>query len=194
MSGDLARAHAPRVHRDDLVVEAREAGLPFGYDLRFKRPIAIPRRLERQLAEIAFQGLGGLAVTRVAAVVAGLVVFRIPEMIGHLGLHGPLQQRFCELLQQPVFANDVFWLLIIRQQFVNEVEVDGHRVSLVSFFRWPFTQCNLHPRLSRTTPSIVAASSAKTTSTSIFPPSPMLSCWVEMSSPLERIAFTISSA
>src|ERR1041384_7210296 len=145
MSGDLARAHAPRVHPDDLVVEAREAGLPFGYDLRFERPIAIPRRLERQLAEVAFQGFGSLAVTRVAAVVAGLVVFRIAEMIGHLGLHGPLQQRFRELLQQPVFANDVFGLLVVRQQFVNEVEVDGHRISLVSFFRWPFTQSNLYP-------------------------------------------------
>ena len=83
------------------------------------------------LAEIAFQGLGCLAVARVAAVVAGLVVLLIAEMVGHLGLHGPLQQRLGELLQQPVFANDVFGLLVVRQQFVDEVEVDGHRVSLV---------------------------------------------------------------
>jgi hypothetical protein len=52
-------------------------------------------------------------------------------MIGHLGLHGSLQERFGELLQQSMLADNVFRLLIVRQQFVNEVEVDGHRVSLV---------------------------------------------------------------
>src|SRR5579871_6342741 len=66
-------------------------------------------------------------------------------MIRHLRLHSSFQEGFRELLQQPVFANDVFWLLVVRQQFVDEVEVDGHRVSLVSFFRWPFTQSNLYP-------------------------------------------------
>jgi hypothetical protein len=44
---------------------------------------------------------------------------------------GSLQQRLGELLQQPVLAYDVFRLLVVRQQFVNEFEVDGHRVSLV---------------------------------------------------------------
>jgi len=36
-------------------------------------------------------------------------------MIGHFGLHRTLQQRFGQLLQQPVFAYDVFWFLVVRQ-------------------------------------------------------------------------------
>src|ERR1700683_1128099 len=77
------------------------------------------------------QRLGGLAIARVAAVVAGLVVLRVAQMIGHLGLHGSLQERFGELLQQPMLADNIFRALIVRQQFVNQVKVDGHRVSLV---------------------------------------------------------------
>src|SRR6202044_669135 len=130
VSGDLARAHAPRIHRYDLVVEAREARLSFADDLRLERTVAVPRRLQRQLPEVAFQRLSGLAIARVAAVVAGLVVLRVAHMIGHLGLHGSLQERFGELLQQSMLADNIFRLLIVRQQFVNQVEVDGHRVSL----------------------------------------------------------------
>src|ERR1017187_1558328 len=69
----------------------------------------------------------------------------IAEMFGHLRLHGTFQHGLGQLLQQTVFTNDVFWLLVVRQQLVDEFEVDSHRVSLVCFFRWPFTQFNLHP-------------------------------------------------
>jgi hypothetical protein len=46
--------------------------------------------------------------------VADRIVFLVAQMLGHLGLHGALQQRFGQLLQQPVLANDVFRLLVIR--------------------------------------------------------------------------------
>jgi hypothetical protein len=36
----------------------------------------------------------------------------VTEMRGQLGFHGPLDQRFGELLQQPILANNVFRLLI----------------------------------------------------------------------------------
>jgi hypothetical protein len=91
VSGDLARAHAPRIHRNNFVVEAGESRLPFAYDLGLERPVAIPRRLQRHLPEIAFQRFACLAVARVAAVVASLIVLDVAEMIGHLGLHRSLQ-------------------------------------------------------------------------------------------------------
>ena len=62
---------------------------------------------------------------------AGRVVLLIAQVFGQLGLHGPLQQSFGQLLQQTVLAYDVFWALVVRQQFVDEFEVDSHRVSLV---------------------------------------------------------------
>lgn len=52
----------------------------------------------------------------------------VAEMLGHLRLH---RSRLGELLQQPVFANDVFGLSIVRQQFADEFEVDSRRFSLV---------------------------------------------------------------
>src|ERR1700737_547661 len=128
---NLARAHAPRVHRYDLVVETGEARLPLTDNLRFVAAVAITRRLQRYLPKIPLQRLGGRAIARVAAVVACRVMLLIAQVVGHLGLHGPLQQRFGQLLQQTVFAYDVFWLLIVRQQLVDEFEVDSHRVSLV---------------------------------------------------------------
>ncbi len=115
MALDLARAHAPRVHRDDLVVEACEPRLPLADDLRLKGAAAIARRLQRHFSEIALQRFGSRAVARVAAVIAGRVVLLIAGMLGHLSLHGALQQRFGQLLEQTVFANDVFWLLVVRQ-------------------------------------------------------------------------------
>jgi hypothetical protein len=96
---DLARAHPPCVHRDDLVVEAGEARLPLADDLRFVAAVAIARRLQRQLAEIPFERLARRAVPRVAAVVARRVVLLIAQMFSHLGLHRALQQRLRQLLQ-----------------------------------------------------------------------------------------------
>src|ERR1700739_913436 len=42
---NLSRRHAPRVHRDDLVVETGPAGLPFGHDLGIERSLPVPRSL-----------------------------------------------------------------------------------------------------------------------------------------------------
>src|ERR1035441_9428805 len=45
MALDLARRHAARVHRDDLVVEAGPARLSLSHDLGLERGLAIARRL-----------------------------------------------------------------------------------------------------------------------------------------------------
>jgi hypothetical protein len=77
-----------------------------GPDKKIKLMLAYPIvpiawRLERHLSEIALQRLGRPAIARVAAVMAGRVVLFIAEVLGHLGLHSALQQRFGQLLQQP---------------------------------------------------------------------------------------------
>src|SRR5438046_4229810 len=60
-------------------------------------------------------------------------------MVRELGLQRSLQDCFGELFQQAVLADDVFRLLVIGQQLINERLVDSHRF-LILLFRWSFTQ------------------------------------------------------
>src|SRR6266446_317441 len=48
-------------------------------------------------------------------------------MVGQFRLQRSLQDCFRELFQQAVLADDVFRLLVIGQQLINECLVDGHR-------------------------------------------------------------------
>jgi hypothetical protein len=114
----------PRAYIETILSsEAGKPRLALTDDLGFVAAVAIARRLQRQLPEVAFERLGGRAVARISAVVA--------EVLGHLGLHGAFEQRLGQLFQQSVFANDVFRLLVIQQQLVDKFNVDCHRVSLV---------------------------------------------------------------
>jgi hypothetical protein len=47
------------------------------------------------------------------------VVLLVAQVVRQLGVHGSLQHSLHELLQQPVFADDVFRLLITLQQLVD---------------------------------------------------------------------------
>ena len=94
MPDDLPGAHTPRVHRHDLVVEAGEAALVLGDQLRGEAGLALTRHLDRQLAGIGHHGLPAVAVTCVAyAVIAG-------EVMVHLGIQGTLGQRLLQGIQQ----------------------------------------------------------------------------------------------
>jgi len=95
-------------------------------DLRLKGPVSIPRRLQRQLPKRSFDRLGRLAVTRVAAVVPGRVVLIVADVLSHLRGHCSLQQLLRQLLQQPVFANQVLGLFVVLQQIVYQLVVYGH--------------------------------------------------------------------
>src|SRR5260370_33100008 len=66
-------------------------------------------------------------------------------MVGQFRLQRSLQDCFGELFQEAVLADDVFRLLVIAQQLINEVLVDSHRF-LILLFRWSFTQLLLQLR------------------------------------------------
>jgi len=72
-------------------------------------------------------------------VVSGGIVLLKSQMVRELGLQRSLQDCFGELFQQAVLADDVFRLLVIGQQLINERLVDSHRF-LILLFRWSFTQ------------------------------------------------------
>src|SRR4051794_13763981 len=96
VADDLAGAHAPRVHRDDLVVEAGEAPLVLGDQLRVEArlPVAWYRQLDP-----ARVGDDGLAAVPVAAVAGSLLT---AEVVVHLGVQRPFGERLLQLVEQAV--------------------------------------------------------------------------------------------
>src|SRR4029077_9392438 len=110
---DLARRQSAGVQADNGLVETLKTPLPFGHDLRLKSTVAITRRLQRPLPTLSLEGLGRAAVARVAAVVAGRIVFVIAQMHRKLCTHGFFQQSLLQLLEQPVLAQQIFGLLVV---------------------------------------------------------------------------------
>ena len=123
---DLAGRQAARIQRENLIVEAFKASLVLGDDLRLEGGVAVARHGNGEGAEVAFEGLGGLAVAGVAAFVAFGVVLGVAEVMGEFGLHGAFEQGFGELLEQAIFAEHVVGLFIVLEQFVNQIDVDRH--------------------------------------------------------------------
>ena len=60
----------------------------------------------------------------------------VPQMLRHLSLNGSLDQSFGQLLEKPVFSNQVFRLFVIRQQAVYQFVVYGHFSSFENFGRF----------------------------------------------------------
>jgi hypothetical protein len=83
---DLAAGHAARIRRDDLVVEAVEAGLTLLDELRLELRVAVARDINVELAALATDGFRGLAIAGVAAVFTGGVVLFVTEMASEFAL------------------------------------------------------------------------------------------------------------
>src|SRR5205085_3004003 len=99
--------HAARVERDDLLIEAVEAGLVLLDELRLELRVAITRHVNLDLAALAAQGLRGGAVARVARRVSTQRVLFVAEVVSQLAVQGAFNQGFGELLQQPVLTEQV---------------------------------------------------------------------------------------
>ena len=97
--GDLAGAHTPRVHRHDLLVEAGEAALVFGYQLRVKARLAVARHVNRQLARLGQHGFPAVTIARVAdAIFSG-------QMVIHLRFQGAFVSAFFRESSRPPCSN-----------------------------------------------------------------------------------------
>jgi hypothetical protein len=118
MSFDLAAGHAARIHRDDLIVEAIEAGLPLLDQARLELRRTVAGYGNLKLPALAANRFPGLTVTGVAGVRPGGIVLFVAEMMGHLTLQRTLDYGFGELLQQPVEAFHIVGRLVVFQKFV----------------------------------------------------------------------------
>src|SRR5205814_6335827 len=82
---NVARAHAARVHRQNLLVEARKAAFVLGNNLGFEGPVAVARHFDLYRPEVPLYLLAAAAVSVVAASAPFWRVLLIAQMMAHLG-------------------------------------------------------------------------------------------------------------
>ena len=138
MALDLTDRHSPGVERDDFVVEAIQARLAFGHDLRLEAAVAVARHLDLDRPILGQHRLGVGPVAVVAGPSAGGIALLITKMVRQLGAQRPLEQRLLQLLEQAFLAQQVLRLLVAGQKLVKMFWLDRHRV--VPFVRLP-TDC-----------------------------------------------------
>ena len=92
--------------------------------------------LDRQIAFVVLERLGGLAVATVAAVPAIGGMFLVAEMIGELGFQDPFGHALLHALEQAVFAEEVLGIHPVFHQLVEKTVdltwgllVSGHSTS-----------------------------------------------------------------
>jgi hypothetical protein len=92
-------------------------------ELRLEAGVAVARDVELDLPALTLR-LRRSAVTRVAGVVAGRIMLLVAKVVGEFAIKGALDQCFGELLKKPVLAKQVFRLLVVLQQFIQEFRSD----------------------------------------------------------------------
>src|SRR5207253_2917386 len=85
-----------------------------------------------QFAEVALESFLAFPVARVAPVVARRIVLLVAQMIGQLGLQGSFQDSFGQLFEQTVLPDDILGFLVLGEQLVDQLLVDGHGISFSS--------------------------------------------------------------
>src|SRR4051812_23350202 len=121
MTLDVPDRHPPGVHPQDLVVETGEPALPPLDQLGLEAPLPIPGHLDVHLAQLGLEGLGAGPVPGVRGATPLRVVLLVPQVLGHLGLQGPLHQPGRQLLQDAVLASQVLRLRVTRQQLIQQL-------------------------------------------------------------------------
>jgi hypothetical protein len=97
------------------LVEAGKPPLVLRQDLRFKAPVPIARRRHFHGAKVPLHLFPALPVAVVAAAAPRSFTFLVAQVMRHLSPHGPFQQRFSQLLQQPFWPNNLFFALPRKQ-------------------------------------------------------------------------------
>ena len=118
---DIPRRQPPAIEREDLVVKALKPPLTLSDDLRLKAPVAIPRRVDRNLTVLGDQLLRRRPVPGVPRAARRLLVALIADVIGDLDLHGALHQPLGQLRQHAARPDDLLLGPSTSQQLVNHI-------------------------------------------------------------------------
>ena len=95
---NLPHRHAAGVERQDLVVEARPAGLVLGDELRLECAVSVAGNLDRQFAEVPFQRLPAFAIAGIAGRIGDRFILGVAQVLGHFRFKRALHQHLGELL------------------------------------------------------------------------------------------------
>lgn len=95
----LPHRHAARVHRHNLVVEARESPLVFGHQPRLEASLAVARHLEAHRPVLGEHRLVAGAVAVVARVLGLVGAGPVAEVVREFGAQRALDQRLLECHQ-----------------------------------------------------------------------------------------------
>ena len=98
---DLAHAQAAGVHRQDLVVQARQAGLALGHQPRRKARVTVTRRADRDVAEIGRERLRGRPVADVGRAAGRRLARPVAQVLAQLAAQRGLDHPARELRDQP---------------------------------------------------------------------------------------------
>src|SRR5215207_5580828 len=101
---NLPRGHAARIHRHDLLVEAGEAALIPGDQLRIERPFPIAGNPDVELRGLRQNGLLRMPVAMVPPPRGGLAF----EMVVEFGVENTLGKRLLQLVEKPVLLKTSF--------------------------------------------------------------------------------------
>lgn len=112
---DVAGGQAPGIERDHLVVETRQTPLALLHQLQLEGTGAVARHLERQAASVGQHGLRAAAIARVVARILGALVRVVIQVRGELGGERTLDHALGHLLDQPLFAENLFGCLAFEQ-------------------------------------------------------------------------------
>ena len=134
MALNLADRHAARIHRHDLLVEARKTPLIAGDQLRIEAPLPVARNLDVDLRR-----LGQHRLLRIAVAMIGFSRRRLAfKMIVQLGVQNPLGQSFLQLIEKPVLGKHLL-RIAPRKKLVKRVFLDRHSPPPAAPL-WPNTQ------------------------------------------------------
>ena len=134
MALDLANRHAARIHRHDLLVEAREAALVTGDQLGIERSFPVTRDFDVDLRRLGQHGLLRIAIAVIGFPRRCLAI----EMIVQLRVQNPLGQGLFQLVEKPVLGKN-FLRIAPREKLVQCVLLDRHSPP-PAVLLWPHTQ------------------------------------------------------
>jgi hypothetical protein len=97
---------------------ARHA-LVLGYNQRVKRGIPVTGNIQRDFAEVCFQGFAALPVPSVPGVFAGRIALGIPKMFSHLCLQHGLNALFVKLMEVIIV---LLHRLDLTERFLRDLE------------------------------------------------------------------------
>lgn len=123
---DVASRHPARIVREDLVVEGREASLMLRDERRLEGAAPVAGDADGDVAVLALERLGGMAVAGGARAAAVGSMLLVAEVVGHLAFEGTLDEASGELVEEAALGEELLRVVAVLEELVEEFFWDRH--------------------------------------------------------------------